>query len=200
MLFFFKVLVFIVCFFLTNDCLFYEITPKFEDYEQAWETDSEEEAFAVSLAEKPLESAAGASQADLDDEDPDTADWSDYETGDTESGDDENDLVGEDENEMAASDDSDSSTGAEGFVEETAGDAISDEDDFMDALSSDSDSNSDGSEDDFDLPTFADADEYEKLGHQNWTKLKRSSKEIQNAEEKSDHTSKRKTKKRKKSI
>lgn len=185
--------------FFSNNCLFSEIIKKFEDYEQAWETDSEEEAFADSLAEKLMESAADVSQADLDDEDPDMDDWSDYEGDPAESGDDDNDLVGKVEDEMTPSDESDPSAEAGGFMEEADGDAISDEDDFMDALSSDSDSNSEGSQDDFDLPTFADADEYERLGHQNWTKLKRSSKEIQNVEEKSEHTSKRKTKRKKSS-
>jgi ribosome biogenesis protein MAK21 len=60
----------------------------FEDFEQAWETDSEEEAFVDSLAQKIIEDAVqGEGPQELDDEDPDTDDWGDL--------DDENDIVDE---------------------------------------------------------------------------------------------------------
>jgi len=52
-------------------------TKSFAELEQAWETDSEEEAFADSLAEELLESAADG-KVNFDDEDPNLSDWSDY--------------------------------------------------------------------------------------------------------------------------
>jgi len=45
-------------------------------FEEAWDTDSEEEAFVDSLAEKLIEDAAEA-EMDLDDEDPDMEGWDD---------------------------------------------------------------------------------------------------------------------------
>ncbi|CAJ1969029.1 unnamed protein product [Cylindrotheca closterium] len=52
-------------------------TKSFAELEQAWETDSEEEAFADSLAEQLIESVAD-SNGNFDDEDPGMSDWSDF--------------------------------------------------------------------------------------------------------------------------
>lgn len=150
-----------------------DIGKQFEEYEQAWETDEEEEAFADSLAEKLMETEAGTSQADLDDEDPDMDDWSDNGEGEPQDDSDEDDMMAAFEDGIDPSDDDSANA-----IKAPDG-SYSDEDDFMDAISSDSDSDGQESQDDFDLPTFADAEEYERLGHENWAKLKRSSEDIE---------------------
>jgi ribosome biogenesis protein MAK21 len=140
---------------------FHVINPQFEEYEQAWETDPEEEAFADSLAEKLMESAADGT-TDFDDEDPDMSDWSDF--------DDKKNKDTNDNNE-AFNDDSGSFDEDGMAAVERAEAGISDEDDFMDYVS---DSESDGSLGD--IPTFADAEEHQKLAETDWTESKKTKK------------------------
>ena len=55
-----------------------DVDGKFEYFESQWETDSEEEAFVDSLAQKIIEDALDVNgPADLDEEDPDMDDWDD---------------------------------------------------------------------------------------------------------------------------
>lgn len=103
------------CLFLSLHCL------KFEEYERAWESDSEEEAFVDSLALKLMEDAAGV-PPDLDDEDPDTDDWGD--------------MYSDNDDERNVQVDPDSYTESDSDIDEETdnvkkGDAH-DEDDFMD--------------------------------------------------------------------
>jgi len=113
----------------------------FEEYERAWDTDSEEEAFVDSLAEQLLEDAAEG-EADLDDEDPDTEDWGD--------------MYGSDDEKMDKDDGSDDERGddsdaEEGPVVDGSDDggsvdnveAAADDDDFMDQADSGDSSDSD---------------------------------------------------------
>lgn len=93
------------------------------------DTDSEEEAFVNQLAEKLMESASNG-KANLDEEDPDMDDWSDFDDDDD---DDKDNGVEENKNEdnnieHEESDDASADSGREG-----------NEDAFMDAASSDED-------------------------------------------------------------
>jgi hypothetical protein len=129
------------------------LSPQFEE---AWETDSEEEAFVDSLAEKLIEDAAEA-EMDLDDEDPDMEGWDDmYNDDDNAQGGDEREASDSDlEDEDAFMDEVDDTSGEEDSDEPQFGgdgDVVFEDDAFMDASDDDSDS------DDEDEPTFKEAD------------------------------------------
>jgi ribosome biogenesis protein MAK21 len=111
---------------------------KFEEYERAWESDPEEEAFVDSLALKLLEDSADG-PVDIDD-DPDMDEWGDmYSDGvdekpDEESSDEEHALVTDVVKD--SDDDVDSSVMDGGHDDDSAG-KVQDDDDFMDAADSD---------------------------------------------------------------
>eukprot|EP00429_Kryptoperidinium_foliaceum_P013174 CAMPEP_0176031978 /NCGR_PEP_ID=MMETSP0120_2-20121206/15776_1 /TAXON_ID=160619 /ORGANISM="Kryptoperidinium foliaceum, Strain CCMP 1326" /LENGTH=341 /DNA_ID=CAMNT_0017365285 /DNA_START=1 /DNA_END=1023 /DNA_ORIENTATION=+ len=103
----------------------------FEEYERAWESDPEEEAFVDSLALKLLEDSADG-PADFDDEDPDMDDWGDL---DSDEGGHDGELLKVDSEEDDDTEDEDDSS------EDVGGEKkMKDEDDFMDEDDSDSES------------------------------------------------------------
>eukprot|EP00934_Nitzschia_sp_Nitz4_P003508 Nitzschia sp. Nitz4//scaffold17_size182527//112277//115323//NITZ4_001865-RA/size182527-snap-gene-0.299-mRNA-1//-1//CDS//3329539373//3498//frame0 len=101
----------------------------FEEYARNWESDSEEEAFADTLAEKLMEDAADGPVV-MDDEDPDMDDWGDmYSDNDEEKGNDSPEI--DDDAEDVDGDNSDE----EGDVADAG--EVHDEDDFMDDVNDD---------------------------------------------------------------
>ena len=147
-------------------------------------TDSEEEAFVNQLAEKLMESS-GNGKANLDDEDPDMDDWSDFDDDsddDNQEGgnDKEVDFTGAAGNEDAFMDAPSSDEDFEGGAYNDGGGSFDDDDDEDDnfpMMLGDGEDFSD--DDDSDAPTqgkytdkkkkakfdsiYADADEYEKI-------------------------------------
>jgi ribosome biogenesis protein MAK21 len=142
-----------------------------------WDSDPEEEVFAHSVAIKLMEKEGSNGQAHFDNEDPDTADWSDYEGSDNHDVAQEFDVdiseddisMNNDEDDDSDNSDSDNSAGEVDFdpddddvdIDDDVSDGASrgsdegDYDDFMD----DASSGSDGDEDDFGA---ADIDPFDK--------------------------------------
>jgi ribosome biogenesis protein MAK21 len=107
---------------------------QFEEYERAWESDAEEEAFVDSLALKLLEDSADG-PVDLSDEDPDMDDWGDMYAEDD---DDEKNVPEPDIEEVDDEiDDDEEEEESESYDEKENNVGLKDEDDFMDADDSD---------------------------------------------------------------
>jgi ribosome biogenesis protein MAK21 len=71
-----------------NEAEDWDGSKRFEDWERAWETDPEEEAFVDSLTQRIIEDSVGAHGPDeLDDEDPDMDGWSDMHSDEDDDGD-----------------------------------------------------------------------------------------------------------------
>lgn len=136
---------------------------QFEEYERAWESDPEEEAFVDSLALKLMEDAADG-PVDMDDEDPDTDDWGDmYADDDAEHEDPES-------NKDAVDVEEESDDDGPGDDDEDVG--LKDEDDFMDAVDDSDDSESLEMQDDLprdedDIHESSDKDESGSSGNEN---------------------------------
>jgi ribosome biogenesis protein MAK21 len=113
---------------------------QFEEYERAWDSDPEEEAFVDSLALQLLEDSADG-PVDLSDEDPDMDDW-----GDMYADNDDKKSDPESNDEQVVDDEVDEEDDEVDEQEKNVG--LKDEDDFMDADDSD-DSGSPAREGDF---------------------------------------------------
>ena len=107
---------------------------QFEEYERAWDSDPEEEAFVDSLALKLLEDAADG-PVDLDDEDPDFDDW-----GGMDADDDDKHTSSEYDYEDVSEEIADEEESDDNENEENA----DDKDAFMDDVDSDASGDSDG--------------------------------------------------------
>ena len=119
---------------------------QFEEYEAAWETDSEEEAFVDSLAQKLMDDSANG-EADFDDEDPDIEEWGDIYDKGKDKGPSDFDKEDSDDNDRDIMYGNDNEENMEGWDDNddagVEGDSMSDD---VDAFMDDDDSSESGGE------------------------------------------------------
>jgi ribosome biogenesis protein MAK21 len=167
----------------------FDLGRSFDDFERNWETDSQEEAYVDGLAQQIIEDALDKhGPGELDDEDPDTDGWDDLHEDEDE--DEDPDAEGAVDDDSARSDDGDDDDFMEDSdddsdsdneapelleLEDEEHDDGSDGDGSGDGLASDSDEDPhfpDESDEEVvkttkkrlkEVPTFADAEDYEEM-------------------------------------